>query len=137
MKETIKLTETQDSLEVIREKIMLRKYDFSKDELIHLGAVYNEIQMKATGKNKVLDSGCSSCIQSAAGIVFNYITFHESKAIEIEETIPNREIEIVIKEVSGDELEDLTLAELRELFPNIKSNSKDKFIQKVRENEQV
>jgi hypothetical protein len=125
--------ESIDSLNVIRQKVATRQIDFSKDELLHLEEVYIEIQKKATGKTKVLDKGCSSCIASAANIVYNYITFHEPKEFSIEENIPSEDINIVLKEVAGDELDDLSLSELRELYPNIKSTSKEGFLKKVRE----
>jgi hypothetical protein len=131
MTKVIKL-ESIESLDKIRQKITTRQIDFSKDELLHLEEVYTEIQKQVTGKVKILDKGCSSCISSAANIVYNYVMFHEPKEIDIEATLPIKEVETVIKEVSGKELEDLSLTELRTLYPNIKSTSVAKFIEKVR-----
>jgi hypothetical protein len=127
--------EAIESLNAIREKIAIRKYDFSKVELLHLEAVYAEITKQSMGKMKVLDKGCSSCIASAANIVYNYITFHEPKEIEVEKILPVKDVETVIVEVSGNELEDLSLSELRELYPDIKATSVKRFIEKVRESE--
>lgn len=131
-KQNFKL-ESIDSLNAIREKVSIRKNDFNKHELLHLAEVYAEITKESMGKAKVLDVGCSSCIASAANIVYNYITFHEPKEIEVEEMIPLDDANIVIVEVSGNELEDLSLSELRQLYPEIKATSVKKFLEKVRE----
>lgn len=135
MKSTNFKLESIDSLNAIREKVSIRKNDFNKHELLHLAEVYAEITQKSMGKAKVLDTGCSSCIASAANIVYNYITFHEPKEIEVEEMLPLNEVNTVIVEVSGNELEDLSLSELRQLYPDIKATSVKKFIEKVRESQ--
>lgn len=133
MKEQNFKLESIDSLNAIREKVSIRKNDFNKTELLQLAEVYAEITSKSMGKAKVLDTGCSSCISSAANIVYNYITFHEPKEINIEEIKPLDEVNTVIVEVSGNELEDLSLSELRQLYPEIKATSVKKFLEKVRE----
>lgn len=135
MKSTNFNLESIDSLNAIREKVSIRKNDFNKHELLHLTEVYAEITEKSMGKAKVLDVGCSSCIASAANIVYNYITFHEPKEIEVEEMLPLDEVNTVIVEVSGNELEDLSLSELRQLYPDIKATSVKKFIEKVHESQ--
>src|SRR6186713_997747 len=117
----MKQLDSIDSLNAIRQKVTTRQTDFSKKELLQLEEVYIEIQEKRVGKkNVILDKGCSSCISSAANIVFNYITFHEPKEIDIEKPIPAEKVNVVVKEVSGNELQDLSLKELRQLYPNIK-----------------
>lgn len=133
MKEQNFKLESIDSLNAIREKVSIRKNDFNKIELLNLAEVYAEITSKSMGKAKVLDVGCSSCISSAANIVYNYITFHEPKEINIEEIKPLNEVNVVVVEVSGNELEDLSLSELRQLYPEIKATSVKKFLEKVRE----
>lgn len=133
MKEQNFKLESIDSLNAIREKVSIRKNDFNKTELLQLAEVYAEITSKSMGKAKVLDTGCSSCISSAANIVYNYITFHEPKEINIEQIKPLDEVNTVIVEVSGNELEDLSLSELRQLYPEIKATSVKKFLEKVRE----
>lgn len=135
MKEQNFNLESIDSLNAIREKVSIRKNDFNKIELLNLAEVYAEITRKSMGKAKVLDVGCSSCIASAANIVYNYITFHEPKEIEVEEMLPLDEVNTVIVEVSGNELEDLSLSELRQLYPDIKATSVKKFLEKVRESQ--
>lgn len=133
MKEQNFKLESIDSLNAIREKVSIRKNDFNKIELLNLAEVYAEITSKSMGKAKVLDTGCSSCIASAANIVYNYITFHEPKEIDIEQIKPLDEVNVVVVEVSGNELEDLSLSELRQLYPEIKATSVKKFLEKVRE----
>ena len=135
MKSTNFNLESIDSLNAIREKVSIRKNDFNKHELLNLAEVYAEITQKSMGKSKVLDMGCSSCIASAANIVYNYITFHEPKEIEVEEMLTLDEVNTVIVEVSGNELEDLSLSELRQLYPDIKATSVKKFLEKVRESQ--
>jgi|GEM_PF-5476260 len=130
----MKQLDSIDSLNAIRQKVTTRQTDFSKKELLQLEEVYIEIQEKRVGKkNVILDKGCSSCISSAANIVFNYITFHEPKEIDIEKPIPAEKVNVVVKEVSGNELQDLSLKELRQLYPNIKARSVKEFIHELKQ----
>lgn len=130
----MKQLDSIDSLNAIRQKVSTRQTDFNKRELDQLEEVYAEIQEKfVRKKNVTLDKGCASCISSAANIVFNYISFHEPKTIEIEKPLPTEKANIVIKEVTGKELEDLSLKDLRKLYPNIKARSVKEFIHELKQ----
>lgn len=94
----MKQLDSIDSLNAIRQKVTTRQTDFNQKELLLLEEVYSEIQSKFVGKkNVILDKGCSSCISSAANIVFNYINFHEPRQIEIEKPIPVEDVEKVLQ----------------------------------------
>lgn len=159
----MKQLDSIDSLNAIRQKVTTRQTDFNQKELLLLEEVYSEIQEKFVGKKNVtLDKGCSSCISSAANIVFNYINFYEPKQIEIEKPIPVEDVEVVLEEIgaikidyskvldpSSDkkentkvielpgskELKDMKLKDLRKLHPNIKARSVEEFIHELKQSQ--
>lgn len=79
--------ETKASLDAIRDKVMQRDTVLSRDELNHLATVYSDIQKIETGKGRVLDQTCSSCINQAMTVLYNYVTFHEDGAAQAEDVV--------------------------------------------------
>lgn len=76
--------ETNESLNKIRAKVTRKDIDFNQQELLYLDEVYAEITKLSTGKAQVISRGCSSCINNAVNIVYNFVTYHEEKH-ELEE----------------------------------------------------
>lgn len=76
--------ESNESLNKIRAKVTRKDIDFNQQELLYLDEVYAEITKLSTGKAQVISRGCSSCINNAVNIVYNFVTYHEEKH-ELEE----------------------------------------------------
>ena len=71
--------EANESLELIRAKVNRKDIDFSNQELLYLDEVYGEITKLSTGKAHIISRGCSSCINNAVNIVYNFVTYHEER----------------------------------------------------------
>ena len=111
--------EEQESLEAIRFKITHNQTDFNKQEILHLAVVYAYISRYA-GKERRLSADCQGCLLTAMNIVSNYIRSYE-------------QIDKPIENVVKIEATESTLKELRKKHPNIKSNSRRKFLEKLNE----
>lgn len=81
--------ETNESLNKIRAKVTRKDIDFNQQELLYLDEVYAEITKLSTGKAQVISRGCSSCINNAVNIVYNFVTYHEEKHEPTEKNKPN------------------------------------------------
>lgn len=108
--------EEKDSLNAIRFKIVNDQTDFDKQEVRHLQVVYTYIT-KYAGKERVLNLSCQSCLITAMNITKNYIKYHEDIDVQLKNVV---RIEATPK-----------LKELREKYPNIKSNSVKGFLKKL------
>ena len=154
--------ELQEDLFKIRAKVEVEKNPafFTQNDRAVMAAAYNELTNKKPCWNC---SGFMSKIRLSLTNYFKWYDQNEMEKVQIDERelqpIPTYkaiegEVESItlteVKEEQAfvtfdrDDLEDtsqifnlnaLTLAELRVLYPNIKSNSKSKFIQKIQENE--
>lgn len=93
--------ESNESLEKIRAKVTRKDIDFNTQELLYLDEVYAEITKQSTGKAQVISRGCSSCINNAVNIVYNFVTYHEEKHEPLEKNTPNI-TEKVVKEWGTD-----------------------------------
>jgi len=113
----------QEELEVIREKVTRRALDYNETELLCLTEVYKAIG-KHYGLRYTLNKSCSSCIKEAMNICYNYVTFHEEK----EQPKPTKKANVTMVNTN---YEDMTLKQLRVLFPDIKSTSKKGFIEQI------
>ena len=80
--------ETNESLNKIRAKVTRKDIDFNQQELLYLDEVYAEITKLSTGKAQVISRGCSSCINNAVNIVYNFVTYHEEKHEPLEKNTP-------------------------------------------------
>jgi len=142
-------TEEQQSLEAIRFKITHSQTDFNRQEILHLAVVYAYISRYA-GKERVLKTDCQGCLLTAMNIVSNYINSYEQIDKPIEnlpsfEMVGDAEIigvSFTDKPIKGMEWlsfnsdkpnTESTLKELRKKYPNIKSNSRRKFLEKLNE----
>jgi len=149
-----RITEHEESLNIVRAKCENKNTDFTKEELKHLSLANIELQ-KSYGKKfvKPLDKSCSYCVITAMNCIHNYIKFEESKNAESNKAKNKKEVQkkneprligklenktIIpvtddkIKKASQESIEDLAklpLKELRKIFPNIKARSIDKFIE--------
>jgi len=110
-------TEEQESLEAIRFKIKHSQTDFNRQEVLHLSVVYAYVSRYA-GKERILKQDCQGCLLTAMNVVSNYINSYE----QIDKPIENV---VEIKQTES------TLKELRKKYPNIKSNSRRKFLEKL------
>lgn len=80
--------ESNESLNKIRAKVTRKDIDFNQNELLYLDEVYAEITKLSTGKAQVISRGCSSCINNAVNIVYNFVTYHEEKHEPTEKNTP-------------------------------------------------
>lgn len=80
--------ESNESLGKIRAKVTRKDIDFNTQELLYLDEVYAEITKLSTGKSQVISRGCSSCINNAVNIVYNFVTYHEEKHEPLEKNTP-------------------------------------------------
>lgn len=80
--------ESNESLNKIRAKVTRKDIDFNQHELLYLDEVYAEITKLSTGKAQVISRGCSSCINNAVNIVYNFVTYHEEKHEPTEKNTP-------------------------------------------------
>lgn len=140
--------EVKEDLFAIKRKIEIEVNPafFTKEDRAVMSAAYNQL----TGKNPCWN--CSGFMSKVRLSLNNYFKWHDHNEME-KVTIEDRELKPVVKEVMKEIIEDfepptfikyesedlehllnldaLTLSELRELYPDIKSNSKSKFIQKI------
>jgi hypothetical protein len=84
--------EANDSLNVIRGKVMRKAIDIDEKEFLHLDLVHREITKLSTGKPIGVSKGCSSCINNAVNILYNFVMFHEEKHEATEVSKPNIEV---------------------------------------------
>ena len=110
-------TEEQESLEAVRFKIKHSQTDFNRQEVLHLAVVYAYVSRYA-GKERILNTSCQGCLLTAMNVVSNYINSYEQIDKPIENVVEIRQTE-------------QTLKELRKKYPNIKSNSRRKFLEKL------
>lgn len=80
--------ESNESLNKIRAKVTRKDIDFNQQEQLYLDEVYAEITKLSTGKAQVISRGCSSCINNAVNIVYNFVTYHEEKHEPTEKNTP-------------------------------------------------
>lgn len=141
----IKATE---ELEVIREKVTRRAIDFNEVELTCLTEVYIQIQAHY-GNRVTLNKSCGSCVKEAMNICYNYVTFHEEK---IQHKVVKKAKDDMVGDIGITNIlftdkpdhgvmgitfnepnhEDMTLKQLRKLYPTIKSVSKKGFINQIK-----
>ena len=110
-------TEERESLEAIRFKITHNQTDFDRQEVLHLAVVYAYVSRYA-GKERILKTDCQGCLLTAMNVVSNYVKFYE-------------DIDKPIENVVNIEKAEPTLRELREQYPEIKSNSVKGFLEKL------
>lgn len=132
----------QEELDAIRLKIVTNQTDWKKHEKDCVKVVYEEIQKEIVGKAKTLDlMSCGSCtgkLSSAVSSIRNYILFHEPKQSEKKVAKITMIVEEPINDIQNgstditEQLDGLTLSELRVKFPHIKSNSVKGFIEKLK-----
>lgn len=90
--------EANESLELIRAKVNRKDIDFSNQELLYLDEVYGEITKISTGKAHIISRGCSSCVNNAVNIVYNFVMYHEEKHEPLEKNTPKiTTIEVGVK----------------------------------------
>ena len=87
--------ESNESLNKIRAKVTRKDIDFNQQELLYLDEVYAEITKLSTGKAQVISRGCSSCINNAVNIVYNFVTYHEEKHEPTEKNMPKTRNELL------------------------------------------
>ena len=76
--------ESTEELEVIRPKAKRKDVDLNDMEKQCLSVVYEEITKKVQKvKRATLNLSCSSCVRSAINLVYNYITYHEEREVEV------------------------------------------------------
>ena len=152
--------ELQEDLFKIRAKVEVEKNPafFTQNDRAVMAAAYNELTSKKPCWNC---SGFMSKIRLSLTNYFKWYDQNEMEKVQIDERelkptsknlyeemksykMSEKKEEQAFVTFDRDDLEDtsqifnlnaLTLAELRVLYPNIKSNSKSKFIQKIKENE--
>lgn len=75
--------EGQEALEFIRAKVVVKNSVMNSTEADCLGLVFKEIQAFNNVKvSHIIDRSCNSCLISALKIVYNFITYHETKPID-------------------------------------------------------
>lgn len=109
----MKIENTKEELEKIRWKVVNNQTDFSKAEILCLAAVYTEIQTAIGKKPKPFDVTCTSCIKTAAGVVKNFILYHEEKQL----STPTKAVitKTVVSEPTPDESTDISKMNYQEL----------------------
>lgn len=114
--------QTQEHLEKIRDKVAgskTKQTKWNSAELDTLEEVFAEVTKLSTGKIKSIDRTCPDCIEAAAGVVYNYITYHETKPLKAVKVIPAKTVEtpeeMPQKQLTRKELEDLKFDKLWEL----------------------
>jgi hypothetical protein len=90
--------EANESLNVIRGKVMRKAIDIDEKEFLHLDLVHREITKQSTGKAIGVSKGCSSCINNAVNILYNFVMFHEEKHEATEVSKPNIEVVTVTQD---------------------------------------
>lgn len=60
-------------IQLLLPKLSIKASDFNKEEKEALAKAYFEITKVSTGKGRMLDLGCHSCILNATTIVNNYL----------------------------------------------------------------
>ena len=114
--------ESNESLNKIRAKVTRKDIDFNQQELLYLDEVYAEITKLSTGKAQVISRGCSSCINNAVNIVYNFVTYHEEKH-ELEEKNTPKITEKVVKEWGTDNTYHTAIKTRTELIKECKEKS--------------
>lgn len=118
-----KISEYRVELDLIKSKVLKQDSQFNKNELQAIQAVVSEIQSNLGQKRKPVDLGCSSCVNNAVLTIRNYI-----KQIETVEK------DVMIVEDKKPTYEGMTLADLREMYPEIKARSIESFLIKLEGN---
>lgn len=134
------MLKNQEELEAIRFKVMNVQTDLTKVQKDCLKAVYDEIQERYVSAKNKFKIDCSGCIKNGLEVVRNYIQFHE----QVQSEKKHAKVRMIVEEPTNDiqndvtnveeQLEGLSLAELRAKFPHIKSNSVKGFITKLKNN---
>jgi uncharacterized protein (UPF0248 family) len=93
-------------IDITKIKEIVKQTKFSKADIKEIGIVYSDATALG-GKRRILDEGCSSCVQSAIKIINNYINYHhvETKPVVKKENVTKITVQI-------DCLSDLTYSEL-------------------------
>jgi hypothetical protein len=108
--------EANESLNVIRQKVMRKAIDINDQEFLHLDLVHREITKQSTGKEMKVSKGCSSCINNAVNILYNFVMFHEEKHEATEKSTPSIEMVSVPKAIAEEfKLNDLNVSELKNI----------------------
>ena len=89
-----RITEYEESLNIVRAKCESKNTDFTKEEIKHLSLANIELQ-KSYGKKfvKPLDKSCSYCVITAMNCIHNYINFEESKNAESNKAKNKKEVQ--------------------------------------------
>lgn len=131
--------EFNEAIEALRTKVLAKEVMYSKDEFIKLQYVYSEINRVLFNRKRELKRGCGGCIPSAVKIVGNYINQYPKEPKEGNAKVNRVNIikEFTTKDkktggIKKVDIEELSLKELREIFPNIKSISKEGFLKQVK-----
>ena len=117
----------QKSLDFIRVKVVNQQYDIRGIEAQCLTEVFEEIQLKATGKKVSLNIACNGCIKTAMNVCYNFVQQHEERTVSYTANVTKIEINKPT----------LTLAELRTKHPHIKATSVKVFIQKLEDEKAI
>jgi hypothetical protein len=109
---------------------------YTQDELRLLETAYLEIQedigRKVSKVSQIFSRGCSGCFDKYRTIVLNWLNANPLADDLAQYEIVPEVMEVVEEYVPTEpDYNSMTLAELRGLFPNIKSNSKAKFIELI------
>jgi len=120
----------KEKLFAIKPKIQTERNPafYSPEDYAIMGAAYKEL----TGKNPCWS--CSGFLEKIRLSLNNYFAIcdkEEMAKVVIEDRVL-KPVELTTEPIP---YEYMTLKELRGLFPNIKSNSKEKFIKKIQEEE--
>jgi hypothetical protein len=101
--------EINESIEVVKAKVLAKQTDFDKNEKLHLANVYEYVTglPQAGGKKRVLNVGCSACVSTAMNIVHNFLTYHYIQEPTEQKTAVVKKITVQV-----DSLDDLTRNEL-------------------------
>lgn len=68
-----KIEAIETEIQLLQPKLSIKAHDFNKEEKEALSKSYHEITKVSTGRGRMLDLGCDSCIKNAAVIVKNYV----------------------------------------------------------------
>jgi ABC-type phosphate transport system ATPase subunit len=117
----------QKSLDFIRVKVVNQQYDIRGIEAQCLAEVFEEIQLKATGRKVTLNIGCNGCIKTAVNVVYNFIQQHEERKGLNTANVTKIEVNKPA----------LSLTQLREKHPHIKATSVKVFMQKLEDEKTI
>jgi hypothetical protein len=101
--------ELNESIDVVKAKVLSKQTDFDKNEKLHLANVYEYVTglPQAGGRKRVLNVGCSACVSTAMNIVYNFLTYHYIQEPTEQKTAVVKKITVQV-----DSLDDLTRNEL-------------------------